>query len=217
MSVRSQDHRLDREGRLYDMRSDRGQQNDIAQKEPDIAKGLQAAAFNFRKEVLAHAPRTDRRPFTLGHPDARYTHMPARDARHHGNIQRSNRWPNSSFLMNWTDADDRITWNVEVPADGEFEVTIYYTCPEGDEGSKVQLSVGESKLETTIDKPHDPPLRGMEHDRVRRQESYVKDFRPLPSGRIELKQGLHEMELRALEVANKTVMDFRMMVFERIS
>jgi hypothetical protein len=63
-----------------------------------------------------------------------------------------------------------------VLADGYFEVEIYYTCSPEDVGSSFELSFGNSSLSGKITEGHDPPLRGMENDRVPRMESYVKEF-----------------------------------------
>jgi len=83
-----------------------------------------------------------------------------------------------------------MTWDLEVAAAGRYEAAIYYTCPKADIGSTVELSLGDSRLQAAVSKAHDPPLRGMEHDRVpRKGESYVKDFTTLRLGVVELKRG----------------------------
>ena len=57
---------------------------------------------------------------------------------------------------------------------------------------------------------HDPPLRGAEHDRVtRRGESYVKQWRRLRLGVMEMTQGRGTLTLRAVRVPGKQVMDVR--------
>ena len=65
---------------------------------------------------------------------------------------------------------------------GTFEVEIYYTCAAKNLGSTFEISVGNAKLEGKITDAHDPPLTGMEYDRLERQESWVKDFRPSGEG-----------------------------------
>ena len=62
----------------------------------------------------------------------------------------------------------------------------------------------------------DPPLRGMEHDRVERTESYVKDFKALNLGTMYLEKGRGELTLQALNIPGSTVMDFRLLMFERV-
>ena len=148
---------------------------------------------------------------------ARCQWNPARDGKTHGNIRRSNRFPNCSFFTNWASLDDKITWDAEVLADGEYEVEIYYTCPPADVGSTIELSFNNGRLRGQITEAHDPPLKGGEHDRVPRGESYVKDFKPLKLGTIQLEKGRGELTLRAWRIPGSAVMDFRLMMFTRVA
>ncbi|MFO7670316.1 MAG: arylsulfatase [Bacteroidales bacterium] len=217
ISVRSQKYRLDSGGALYDIENDRGQKVDVAQQFPDIYKAHLEAKATYINKVAAERPGEDLRAFTIGYPQATYTHMPARDGIAHGNISRSNPYPNCSFFTNWMSPDDSITWEVEVLQEGDFQVTLYYTCPVGDEGATFLLTLGDRKLKGRITVPFDPPLRGMENDRTgQRGESYVKDFKPLNLGIIHLDQGPGKLTIRALEVPGRTVMDLRLLVFEKM-
>jgi hypothetical protein len=75
------------------------------------------------------------------------------------------------------------------------------------------LSLGAAKLEGKVSEAHDPPLVGADNDRVPRVgESYVKDFKPLTLGMVDLKKGRGTLTLRALRVAGKQVMDVRSVV-----
>jgi hypothetical protein len=95
---------------------------------------------------------------------------------------------------------------------GTFRVDLYYTCPAEDIGSTVELSFPGSRLTGRVAQAHDPPLRGMERDRIRRAESYVKDFKPMTLGRIRLAPGTGTLRLRAIDIPGTQVMDFRLMV-----
>ena len=55
-----------------------------------------------------------------------------------------------------------------------------------------------------------------EHDRVPAGESYMKDFKPLTLGTLELPAGRGQLTLRALQVAGKQVMDVRYIVLTRV-
>jgi len=215
LSVRNQKYRLDHSGALFNMEEDRGQLNNLAGSLPGVKEQMAQAADIFWTEVVGELPEEDPRPFTLGQPGATYTQLPARDGTGHGNIQRSNRFPNCSFYTNWISLDDSITWDVEVLEEGDFEVTVYYTCPEGDEGSVFELSLGSSSISGQILDPHDPPLRGPENDRHPRHNSPVKDFKPLELGRIHLSKGTGQLCLKAKEIPGNTVMDFRLIMWER--
>jgi len=215
VSVRDARYRLDHEGKLFDIRSDPGQNKDVAAKYPEIAAKLSKEAETCRKEVLAGYD-DDNRPFLIGHADYPYTQIPARDGTAHGTIKRSNRFPNCSFFTNWTSLDDKITWDAEVGATGNYQVELHYACPAADIGAAIELTFNDSKLHSRITEAHDPPLRGGENDRVERQESYVKDFKSMSLGTIRLEKGKGTLTLQATEMPGKQVMEFRLLMLTRV-
>jgi arylsulfatase A-like enzyme len=209
VSVRNQRYRLDNAGKLYDMKQDPDQKQDIAAKEPVIAEHLSRGVANWKKELLADF-RKDGRPFPAGYREFPRTWLPARDGVPAGGVRRSATAPNCSYFTNWTTKDDRISWDVEVVTDGRYEVEVLYTCPESDVGSTVELAFGDARLRVKVNEAHDPPRRGAEHDRVPRQgESYVKDFRPLRLGVVELSHGRGPLTLKATNIPGKQVMEVR--------
>ncbi|MEZ5039932.1 MAG: arylsulfatase [Saprospiraceae bacterium] len=216
VSVRSQGFRLDREGQLFDMVNDPGQRQDVKGQHQTVTAELLAAQEKWTNEVLSELDTKHKRPFLIGHPDAEWTQIPARDGTAHGQIQRSNKYPNCSFFTNWTSLEDKITWEVDVLADGLFEVIVYYTCPVKDIGATFELTFNTESLSAKITEAHDPPLMGMEHDYVERQESYVKDFKPLSIGQIKLTKGKGELALKAKDIPGAQVMDFRLMMLRRV-
>ena len=216
-SIRTQKYRLDSKDRLYDMVMDGGQTTDLSGKLPQLTDSLKQLKRDWLQEVMPKSKATEDRPFTLGHPDYVYTQIPARDGVAHGNIDRSNRHPNDTFFTNWKSTKDSISWDVEVLADGEFEVELYYTVKEQDLGSEFELRLGESSLKATITTAHDPPLVGAERDRDPRIESYTKDFRPMDLGKITLKKGRGNLVLKALKMPGEEVMDVRLLLFKRVN
>ncbi|MCC5932379.1 MAG: arylsulfatase [Cyclobacteriaceae bacterium] len=216
-SVRNQHFRLDHEGKLYNMQLDPAQQFDVSSKYNSIRTAMLDVKKAFELIVLAELPETDDRPFTLGAPGAVYTHFPARDAEASGSIHRSNQWPNCSFYTNWREVRDSIYWNTEVLEEGLFKVMVYYTCAEENAGTKLELQFNASRLEFVVNEPHDPPLQGMEYDRIPREESYVKDFITLNAGEIFLEKGRGILSLKALDIPGNLSIDFRQIVFERLN
>ncbi len=81
----------------------------------------------------------------------------------------------------------------------------------------LKLSFGAGSLVTTIYEAHDPPLKGMENDRVPRQESYEKNFKAHRAGVIKLKKGTGEMTLEALTMPGSGIIDFRLLMLTRIN
>ena len=56
-----------------------------------------------------------------------------------------------------------------------------------------------------------------EHDRVPRQESYVKDFRPMRVGAIDLSRGRSDLVLRATQIPGSQAMEFRLLMLRRVA
>ncbi len=197
------------------MFTDPGQYKDIARQKPQVAKRLRDAQKKFQDEVVAGYD-VDNRPFVIGHPDYKYTQIPARDGTAHGNIKRSNKFPNCSFFTNWVSVDDKITWTAEVGASGNYQVDLEYACPKKDLGSTIELSFNDARLRTKITQAHNPPLRGHENDRVQRVESYVKDFKSVRIGTIDLEKGSGELTLKALSIPGAQALEFRLLMLTRI-
>lgn len=213
-SVRSENYRLDNENRLYHIKEDRGQKTDRSSELPEITESLIAQKKSWLQE--AEPSPADDRPFTLGYPEAIYTQIPARDGIASGSIKRSNRWPNDSFFTNWTNVKDSISWDVEVLSEGTYEVEVYYTCPKTAIGSNLSLSHGKNELSTPISASHNPPLKGMENDRVPRMESYVKDFVSLKMGSIQLQKGRHPLSLKLATLNGSAGPDIRLLLFKKL-
>lgn len=210
ISIRIPNYVLDNDLRLYHLLNDRGQLSDISTKEPEIFDRLKAERVKFEDEVVSHFSEKDTRPFVIGHPKEYSSKLPARDAKIKGGVERSNRWPNSSYFTNWRSADAEISWNVEVLEGGTFEVKAYYTCDALNIGSEVELKTncaGEH-LVYRLTEVNDTPMLGADLDRVPRDESYVKGFKPYSMGEIHLEKGRKQLTLKAKSIAHEEVMNF---------
>ena len=214
-SARNQIFRLDHLGKLYDMTNDPGQLADISALRPKIRNQLLEEVSNWKKTVLPELGK-DERSFVIGHPNYRWTQVPARDGVSHGAIKRSGRFPNCSYYENWKTTEDKITWNCEVGATGTYEVSIHYALKKGDEGTVVQLSHNNASIEHKFTESHEVPSRGQENDRVERRESYVKDFKEIKIGTINLTKGKGELTLKALEIPGEESIEFRLLMLEKV-
>jgi hypothetical protein len=213
VSVRTQQYRFDDRGALFDMAADPGQSTDIAEQQPEVAAKLRQAVAAWREEVLPKGP--DERPFSVGYPPFPMTPLPARDGVPHGNIRRSAGAPNCSYFVNWVSPDDRMTWDIEVHATGDYEAAVYYTCSPAEAGSTIELSFNGSKLRGRVAPAWDPPLITGQDRVPRKGESIMKEFRPLNLGTMRLDRGRGLLTLRALTVAGKQVMDVRLVTLTR--
>ena len=57
---------------------------------------------------------------------------------------------------------------------------------------------------------------GMENDRSTRKESYVKDWKTIKFGRINLKKGEGKRTLNALNIPGAAAIDFRLLLLKRV-
>jgi arylsulfatase A-like enzyme len=231
ISVRTQQYRLDKDGALFDMVADPQQKTNIADKMPDLAAKLKQEVADWRKNVIkyarpeaavggtkgkarvkakAEARQDDTRPYPVGYAEFPMTPLPARDGVEHGGVKRSAGAPNCSYFVHWTSKDDTMTWDVGVNTTGEYEASIYYTCPLADAGSTVELSLNGNKATGKVAPGWDPPLLDNQ-DRVPRQaESIMKEFHELKLGTMHLEKGRGPLTLRALEIPGKSVMEVRL-------
>ena len=214
VSAKTGSYRMDTAGKLFDLETDPGQNHNIAARYSEVATRLKAAIDKYKVEVT-RGYDDDQRPFVIAHPEYPLTQIPARDGREHGGIKRSNRFPNSSFFMNWTKMEDSITWDSEVLSSGKYEVEIYYSCPEGDVGSEIKLSFNDSTLSGSVTKAHASDLVGAAEDRFERAESYEQNWTSMKLGEIELVAGKGQLKLQATSIPGDKVMDFRLMMLRR--
>jgi len=234
LSVRSQTHRLDAAGALFDMTADPNQTKDVAAEQPEIAAKLAAAGSKWHQEVFGipykpQAPQAagkgkekgkgkgkpggivfpDDRPYPVGYAEFPVTMLPARDGLPHGGVQRSSRAPNCSYFVNWTTKEDSMTWDIDVHTVGEYDVMIDYVCPEADAGATVELAFGEAKTTGKVTPGWYPRLLDDQDRASRGGESFMRDFRPLHLGSIKMNARRGILTLRALDIPGKTVMEVR--------
>ena len=236
VSVRTQQHRLDPRGALFDMQADPNQRTEIQEKEPAVAAALTKAIAAWRADVFgamaanagagsadtptkgggkkgknvarANVP-VDDRPFPVGYAEMPRAPLPARDGVPHGGVERSASAPNSSFFTHWTSKDDTITWDIDVHQTGNYQLEVHYTCAAADLGSVIEASFNGTKATAKVAEAWDPPFRD-QHDRVARTQSEMKEFKPLSFGTLKLEKGRGLLTLRATEIPGKRVADVRM-------
>jgi arylsulfatase A-like enzyme len=215
VSVRTQRHRLDDKGQLFDMLADPGQMTPINDREPATAERLSAAVKKWRQEMKLGQDKlagnaVDPRPIPVGHREFPVTMLPARDGEPRGGVKRSSAAPNCSYFVNWATTQDSMVWLVDVHTSGRYEVVIDYTCPEKDAGSLIELRLGENTVSNRVAQAWDPPLYTNQDTLPRPHgESQMKEFRPLKLGEVKLEKGQGPLTLRALEIHGKSVMDVR--------
>lgn len=221
VSVRTQTHRLDHQGKLFDMIADPGQTTPVNDQNKDLAAELSAAVGSWRQEMFGSREPpvkgkkrirnpVDPRPLTVGYSEFPITMLPARDGKPQGGIKRSSNAPNCSYFVNWTNQQDSMVWLLDVHTAGRYELSIDHTCREKDVGSEIEFSFQDAQLTGTVAEGWDPPLNTNQDTLPRPPaESQMKEFRTMHLGKISLAAGIGPLTLRATKIPGQTVMDVR--------
>ncbi len=216
-SVRSQNFRLSADGALYNLEEDYHQTKNVANAFPSEYQKLLMVKKNWELEVLSELPKEDKRPLIIGHPDLKLTQLPVSEGLGHGNIKRSNQFPNDSHLTNWLTKEDFISWEVALEKEGNFKIDVYYSCSKDNIGTELSVSFGENSVKNVVKKENNAPLIGMEHDTVPRDESFIKDFISLNLGTIHLKPGKGTLTLMSQNLLKANDLDIKLVTLRRIN
>ena len=215
ISARNNNYILDHENNLYDLVKDFSQYNPIEKdNNPHYQKLLNDKNEWLNKVVKPNKEQLKRRPFTINYNTANYTHLPARDAEINGDLKRSSIHANCSFIENWVNTNDYIFWEIDVLEDGINNIELYYTLEKESVGTEIALEFENQIIKKTIDEFHDPKLVGFEEDKIKRIESYTKDFKKIKIGKMSFKKGLSRLKLKTTKKVGKKSIDFRLLILK---
>lgn len=215
-SVRYKQFRLTHDGQLVNVVADPAQLTDLSLQYPHEKQAMIDYRGNWKQTVLAELSAEDNRPFVIGSNVLDVDLLPASEGTGSGNLIRSNKHPNDSYFKQWNSRDDKISWRVDVEQGGVFEVHVYYACSKKNKGTLLRLQANQTSVEQPIHDSNESPLRGMEMDRVEREESFLKEFKPLRVGRIRLKNGMNRLELSAPNLMMPNDVEVYMLTLQRM-
>jgi arylsulfatase A len=190
-TVRSDTHRWvhdNKQEMLFDLRSDPGEKNNIAAQQPEIAATLSKAYDAWFADAIASTQgKVQRFPITLGEA----TELLVSFATLEGGAKFFGQgWDNDWAVF--PTHTSTITWNLEAPAAGTYEVTALHTAQEP--GGKIKVTAGEQVIETTLTAAHNPP-EIPRRDLVPRWEVPDKIFLPLKLGTLRVSGGLQRLQI----------------------
>ncbi|MFN0111934.1 MAG: arylsulfatase [Blastocatellia bacterium] len=224
-TVRTQQHRLvitEKGAELYDMVADPRQQRDLAATEPKTVIRLRDAYEAWLKDVLKDVPKDAakgefaRLPIPVGHEAAPLVELPAPEIAAQTGVafKGGNGWAHD-WLIGWDSVDDAISWDLSVARAGHYEITLLYSCPAADVGSRVQVEVGGQRVAGVIKRAHDPlPLPSP--DREPRKEVFEKTWARLTLGSLSLGAGRTRLSVNAVSVAGKTVAELKAVQLRKV-
>ncbi len=211
LSVRTQKYRyLLNSDELYDIERDRGQKNNLANTQKDVAKKLRETCENFLTKFVPKSHAT--RYLPIGYA-GRKAYLNVQDSNPEGKITWSSIHPNCSYLINWDDDKDKVRWTVDAENSGIYTAKILYTCGKSSVGKTLKLSCKEKACTGKILEEFDPSLHP-NRDYSKRSESYTKEFKELCLGEIYIGKGLNDLVLSCIENDGTHICDVRSLIME---
>lgn len=121
--------------------------------------------------------------------------------------------PNNGWIHNWRTPEDKVTWNINTVAAGEYQVKLQYLCPQPNGGSKIEVRVGDQKREIAVPATDYQvvPLP----DRQPRKEANEMIWRWLDLGPLSFPAGPGSIEIKALEKKGEEVMELKAIWLEK--
>jgi arylsulfatase A-like enzyme len=197
-AIRAGDYKLiefEEQGRreLYDLKRDPGENNNLIEDRPEIARALAGKLEAWRREVGARRMRPN--PDYVPNPQGAdgIVNLPARTAEVHGVQLRYEPLPHKNTLGFWTRKDDWTSWDFQLTRSGAFRVELLQGCGAGQGGSEVEAQVGEQKLTMTVE-----------------DTGHFQNFKSRTIGTIQLdKPGRYTLAVKARSKRGVAVMDLR--------
>ena len=216
LSVRNNNFILDHKDSMYDLNNDLSQTKAVNYKYYQNYKELKKSKEEFLSSILSKYDNSHKRAFTVNYDKSKYTHLPARDADFTGSLRRSSIHANDSFIENWKNEEDYIYWNINSLNSGKNRVSLYYTLPKNSIGTELTLEFMDNKITKEITISHDPELEGMQKDRIKRIESYTKDFKKIILGDLHFEKGESVLKLKTTKLNGGDSIDFKLIVLESL-
>lgn len=198
---------------LFDMRTDPGQERDLAAARPEVAATLSRAYDAWFRDVFAGY--SGRPPIPVGFAEVPVVELPAPEAYLQGQLRYAGGagWAND-WITGWTDPAGTIAWELDVHEAGRFDVSLLYGCPVSSVGSRLAVIAGERRIVAEITRPFDPaPAPGP--DRVRRTEVDERPWDVLRVGPLELPAGRVRLRVEALEKPGPALIDLKALRLSR--
>ncbi|MEX0330056.1 MAG: arylsulfatase [Puniceicoccaceae bacterium] len=214
------------EGELYDLLEDPNQTQPLGQALPDVKASMER---ELQQWLQKHVPANETAfAIPVGYPGRPVTELPAHEShlypefpfgaeRFDSGISYVTRWGwANDWITNWTSTQAYVRWDIEVETAGRYAVTLNYTCPEKDVGSRIEIRAGDDSLEVAIAEAFDPPLYPDRDRFPRESEVHEKDWASLSAGLLKLNSGKTNLTVKALEMPGNQVMELRAVSLKRL-
>jgi arylsulfatase A-like enzyme len=198
---------------LFDMQRDPEQKRDASAEFPDEKRKLVSAYENWWSGIKSDLITPWPPPIPIGHAQENPVELPVPQANFTGGLRFSGKHPNNAWLLNWTNADARVEWKIDVQQPGDYEARLLYLTREADAGAKVRIVSGASSTESTTRATS--IVQAPSPDRVPREEVYEMQWSELRVGTLSLQRGTNTLSVQALTKPGAEVMQLKSVILER--
>jgi arylsulfatase A len=187
------------DGKLYDLSTDPGETNDLADRMPDKASQLRRAFKDWFADVTAG--RTyEPPPIEVGRPDENPVELDLTWAETVGKVKATYRHYNRDRTQDWNHSGEGLRWKVDVINAGTYDVTLEYGCLPSDAGGKVHVS-GQGA--------------GARLDAVTQAGGEEDVYVSHRVGQVQLSAGQQQLEMLADKVPGKSLMELHRVYLRR--
>jgi arylsulfatase A len=199
---------------LYDMQADPGQAKDIAADRPEVVAELSRQYEAWFDDVSAAG--LSRLPIQIGHAEENPVTLHAPQAYYDGSLKfYAGPGYAHDWLTGWGEASSKVWFDLDVIAAGEYDVSLRFTCPAADAGSRVRVAIGEVRREVTIP-AFEPENLHLPHRDEAGHEKYVnRNWGSLPVGKFSLAKGKTKLTIEPFSKPGAAVMDLKEVVLEK--
>ncbi|NLS94503.1 MAG: sulfatase-like hydrolase/transferase [Planctomycetaceae bacterium] len=142
---------------LYDLQNDPGEEKNLAKQHPDKVAELRAEFVRWFNEVtdgVTYAPI----PIPVGNPEAPVVEIQASWGQCEGpNVNYTFDGYDWDTIDGWKQPGEKVVWNLDVLAAGQYEVTVTYGCAPSGMGGRFCVRAGEDASLTAEVKPTSNP------------------------------------------------------------
>ena len=189
---------------LYDLEKDPGEKKNLAPNLPQLLTDLDQQYRAWWRSLFPDGTYTIR-PIPVGYDQSPTVRITPHLGRVQGGLEytgfrglygkeKTGIHPSGvdgDWLAHWLTTEDGVTWNIEIMQPGSYEVTLNLRCPPGNEGSLVRVSIGEKYLDRKV------PVA----------ETKIGEWREVSWGSLQLTPGKYKLNIRAVGVAGRKVME----------
>lgn len=197
---------------LYDMQTDPGQQDDIAQANPEIVKKLAAEYDAWFADISSSG--LQRFPLPIGTAEHNPVELHAPQAFYDKPLHFAN-GPGfaNDWLTGWTHPEAKVWFEIDVIQPGDYDIELAYACAVAD--SRLHLSIGDQSLVIPVPAAIAAEQTLRHRDAEGSQRYRNRDWQTLKVGTLSLAKGPAKLTLKAQHLAGSVFIDLKQVKLRR--